>query len=128
MVVPGSNILNTALSVIAKQTVTLYKFVSRETNEIGLDVATYARPVSIQGSFQVVPRRLYQQYGLDLNRNYATFYASTNMLDVTRDVSGDYLIFNGKKWQCDSSNDWFAVDGWVGMLVIEIKDGECGCA
>lgn len=118
--IPGSNLLNMALSVIAPATVQYYAYVSRETNGIGLIVTTYADPVNVVGSLQPVPRALYQQLGLDLRKNYYMFYSSQAIADVTRDRTSDQLGFMDKRFQVDSSNDWYAIDGWNGVLCIEI--------
>jgi len=118
--VPGMNLLNMALTVIQRQTITYYQYTGRALNLIGQDVATYASPVDIAGSFQPVPRNLYMQYGLDFQKDYYTFYSSNNLLDITRDVSGDQIVFNNKRFQVESGNDWFQLDGWKGVLVCNI--------
>lgn len=122
--IPSSNLLVTALSVIAQQTVVLQRFVSRSTDEYGLDVATYDEPVSIMGSMQPIARSLYDQYGLDLSKNYYNFYTKYYVSDVRRDTSGDLITFSGKLYQVLSALDWAAVDGWRGLLLVEIGDGE----
>jgi|SRR5690242_10757908 len=118
--IPGSNLLNIALRVIARQTVIYYKDRSRSQNSVGQDVTSYAGGVPIVGSFQPVPRQLYEKYGLDLQKDYYTFYTSNNVLDVSRNVSGDQIGFKGERFQCESSNDWFPMDGWVGVLCVKI--------
>ena len=62
------------------------------------------------------------QYGLDLQKDYYTFYTSNDVLDIQRDVSGDQLIFNGKRYQVESNNDWYPMDGWKGIICVYIKD------
>ena len=57
MSVPGSNILATALTLIAASQITYLQFVSRTTNAIGMLVPTYAAPVTINGSIQPVRAR-----------------------------------------------------------------------
>jgi hypothetical protein len=118
--IPGSNLLNMALSVIAKQSVQYFKFAGRTTNAIGNFGNTYDAPTTLQGSWQFVPRALYQQYGLDLQKSYATFYVSANVVDIAREVAGDQLTFNGRRYQVESTNSWFAQDGWVGVLCVDI--------
>lgn len=118
--IPGQNILNMALTVIAKQQITYYQFVSRTPNIIGQDVTTYAAPVTLVGSWQPVPRKLYITYGLDLQKDYFTFYTSNNLLDITRDVSGDQISFMGRRYQVESDNDWFQLDGWKGVLCVDL--------
>ena|ERR1700759_919569 len=118
--IPGRNILNMAMSIIAKQTVNYYEDAGRTKNAIGNYVTSYDDAVQIVGSFQPVPRQLYYTYGLDLQRIYYTFYSSNNIQDVGRDVSGDQIGFNGRRYQVESSNDWFALDGWMGVLCVDI--------
>ncbi len=118
--IPGQNLLNMALTIIAKQTITYYRNTGRVLNSVGQDIAEYAPPLFIVGSWQPVPRALYQQYGLDFQKDYFTFYTSNNVLDLERDISGDQIAFNGQRFQCESDNDWYGLDGWKGILCIHI--------
>lgn len=118
--IPGQNLLNMALTVIARQGVTYYLSEGRTVNAIGQDITIYGPPRAVVGSFQPVPRKLYQIYGLDLQKDYFTLYSSNNILDVDRDISGDQIAFNGQRFQCESDNDWFAMDGWKGVLCVHI--------
>lgn len=118
--IPGSNILKIALTVIAKQTIRYYQFAGRSLNSVGQDVTTYNLPINIVGSWQPVPRALYQQYGLDLQKDYFVFYSLNNVLDVGRNVSGDQISFNGQRYQCESNTDWFQLDGWKGIICVHI--------
>lgn len=120
--IPGSNLLKTALSVIVSQTVAYYGYQSRALNDVGQEVSTFAAPISLKGSFQPVPRQLYHQFGLDLQKNYFTLYASTDILDLSRGVSGDQIIFDSKRYQVESSIDWFNIDGWKGVVCCQINE------
>lgn len=114
------NLLNKALSVVPQQTFNYLAFVSRTPNSVGQDVATYAAPRCMRGSVQPIRRNLYQQYGLDFQRDYLTFYVSKNAIDVGRDVSGDQMQFNGNTYQCVSETDWFPMNGWTSILCVRI--------
>lgn len=117
--IPGSNLLATALTVIAQQTVQYLAVTGRTTNAAGLDVSTYADPVDRRGSFQPVPRQYFAQMGLDYTKAYYTWYdPSGPVQDVARDTSGDRIIFNGLLFEAVSSNDWTPVDGWSGTLFV----------
>ncbi|ENU3061693.1 hypothetical protein MLT67_12180 [Escherichia coli] len=118
--IPGSNLLNVALRVIGSQTLEYHAYTGRQTNAAGYDVAAYADPVPISGSFQPVPRAQYANLGLDYQKTYWNFYASADLLDVARDVSGDQLSFNGARYQCESITPWRSIDGWNAMLCSEI--------
>ena len=120
--IPGSDILDMALSVINSQTVQYYRFLSRTLNINKQWETLYDPPISIEGSLQPVPKQLYDQYGLDLEKSYYTFYSSNDLLPVKRDISGDQLIFNNQLFQCEATNDWFAIDGWVGALCVLLGD------
>lgn len=120
MSVPGSNLLNSAMRVIAPQKVKYFKFLSRESNDIGLYVSQFAEPRVIIGSLQPVPRNRYEALGLDFNRNYVTLYASKNIFDVDRDIAGDQIEYCGQRFECESCNDWFAIDGWLSVVCVQI--------
>lgn len=118
MSVPGSDILNDALSVIASEAVTYYRYAGRSLNNVGQDITVYDDPITIYGSFQPIQRNLYQQLGLDLQKSYFNFYTSTDMIDVSRDVSGDQIEFQGKRYQCESLTEWYGIDGWVAIRCV----------
>ncbi len=118
--IPNANILKMAMSVIARQSFVYYAFNGREVNDIGLDIATYLSPQTLYGSIQAVPQNVYQQYGLDFQRNYIMIYIEKDLLDIRRDVSGDKVVFASNEFQCVSKTDWFPIDGWVSMLAVEV--------
>lgn len=117
MSVPGCNLLNMALTLIAEQTIQYYAFVNRSLNAVGQEISVYAEPITLKGSFQPLSRALYQTFGLDLQRSYYSFYVSKNVMDLERDISPDLIVFNGLVLQCESNNDWYSQDGWKGILV-----------
>lgn len=123
MTTPGSNLLKQALTVIFPQVINYYASAGRSVNSIGQYVTVYAAGQLIRGSFQAVPRKLYMAYGLDLQKSYYTFYTLADMIDVQRDVSNDQLVYNGLRYQVESDNDWFAQDGWKGVLCCYITPG-----
>lgn len=126
MMVPGSNILRTALSVIGSQIVQYHRFQSRQTTITGTLVPVYAPAATLNGSFQPVPRSLYSLYGLDLQKNYSTFYTTNDLLDIQRDVAADQITFCGKVFQVLSANDWYNIDGWKGVLCVQIEGQNVG--
>jgi hypothetical protein len=120
--IPGANVLKMAFRLLTHEDITYYQYQDRTQNNVGQDVTEYAPPVIIRGSFQPVPRRMYAQYGLDFQKEYYTFYTSNNLLDIQRDVSGDQIWFQGVRYQCESSNEWFGIDGWVAILCVAIAN------
>ena len=120
MRIPGGNLLALASRVIQQQAVSWQAFVARTRNSTGQYVNTYAAPVVIQGSFQPIDKKAYQQLGLDLAKNYATLYTPQVIRTVERDGSGDLLTYNGKLYQGTSSIDWTGQDGWGAYIVVEV--------
>ena len=120
MIVPGSNLLNKAFKVIAKQSFIYRQFDDRATNSIGIDIPAYKTDVKLKGSIQAVPRRLYQLHGLDWKKNYIMIYSSDKIDGVNRDTSGDIVVFDGNTFQVLDENDWSPIDGWNGVMCVQI--------
>jgi hypothetical protein len=123
--VPGSNLLIQAFAAITPITVQYYAFQSRSTNGIGQFVSTYAPPVPVTASVQAVPREVYQEFGLDFQKNYVMIFALVDSTDLDRDQTGDqFKLPDGRIYQVVSEADWFGEDGgwqgsqgWVGPLI-----------
>lgn len=124
MNIPGANLLSMASRVIRMETIGHRAFVSREVNEAGDWVSTFADSVDIQGSMQPVNRRLYQELGLNLTKNYMTLYTSAAVLPTGRDREGDMLTFGGKTWQAESDQNWRMIDGFTKGLCVEVPPYE----
>jgi hypothetical protein len=122
MTVPGSNLLNMAMGLIGAQAVGWRKYLGKVTNAAGFDVITWAEAVTVYGSFQPVSDAMVQQLGLDMTKNYATFFASENFGEVDRDKTGDRLVYAGKTYQIESKTPWHSQDGWDYVLCVEVKN------
>jgi hypothetical protein len=120
MMVPGSNLLGMALSVIRPQTLTHRAWTGRTIDDAGEYVTAYAEPVDIEGSMQAVNKKLYQTLGLNLAKNYAQLYTSADVNPTLRDRSGDLLEYAGRWWLAESDMNWSAQDGWRKLLCVEV--------
>lgn len=118
--IPGSNLLNMAHSIISPETVQYYAYATRTLSPNKLWVTTLSAPVAVASSVQPIPREKYQINGLEFQKNYVNWYVSNNAIDVARDVAGDQFTYAGKRFQCVSRNNWFAQDGWQSILCVEI--------
>ena len=118
--IPGSNLLAFAFSMITPQPFGYEPFLGRVNNAVGLYESSYGELQTLMGSIQAVSRRVYQDYGLDFQKNYVTIYVSKNVIDVTRDTSGDRATINGRLFQIISQTDWFNIDGWVSFLAVDV--------
>ncbi len=118
---PGANVLSLALSVIGKQCIKYYRFIGRETNEIGIDINHYAPPETLYASVQAVDRNMYPYLGLDFQKRYIRVYACAQLQDLARDRSSDQIEFNKQRYQLLSDADWYYIDGWDGALCVQIN-------
>lgn|SRR5574337_904357 len=120
--IPGSNLLDFAMTLIDSTMVAYYQATGRTVNDVGQDVTSYAAPVNVAGSLQPVSRKLYKENGLDWQKSYFIFYTQTNMIDTQRNVSADKIVFNGSTYLCESDNaDWYAIDGWESILCVLVN-------
>lgn len=121
MTVPGLNLLGVALTAIGHQPVTYYRNTGRTTNAAGFATGTWdaAVPVAV-GSVQAVARARYSQEGLDLSKDYATWFVPRSVTGVARDAVGDQFDWNGRRWQVESVTDWHAQDGWMQALAVAL--------
>jgi hypothetical protein len=120
MMVPGSNLLAIALTVIAPQQITLYRTTGRVENAIGEWVTTYAPGFPVEGSWQPVDQTKYEALGLDLSKKYFMFYASERIEAITRGQAPDLAERNGRKYSTVSDNPWNDVDGWQSAMFVDI--------
>lgn len=118
----GTNLLNVAAGLIGVQVVAWRRFTGRAPNAAGIQVDTYAASVDVEGSFQPVPATLLQQLGLDMTKNYATFYASRDFGDPDRDKAGDLLTYAGLTYKVISKNPWYAQDGWESVMCVQVTN------
>jgi hypothetical protein len=119
--IPGSNLLRSALSVIARQTVILYRWSGRSTTADGMDVSTFSAPETIaEGSVQAVPRNRYDSMGLDYSRNYVTWFTSAAVTGVERDRSPDQFVYGSRRYEVQLVTPWNLQDGWNEILGIDI--------
>ncbi len=119
--IPGSNLLRSALRLIKPTQILYLQATGRTQNAVKQFVATFADPVPLMASVQAVNRDTYNELGLDFQKNYIKVFASKNIVDLGRDTSGDRLIFNGKLYQIESQVDWFVMDGWASCLAVYVS-------
>lgn len=122
--IPGSNILKQALTVIGSATVNYFAYAGKTTGPSGLVTTSYAAPVTVKkGSLQIVPRSRYSEYGLDWAKSYVTWFVpDINATSISRnpDDTGDVIEWKGRRYQLIGDTPWFNVDGWNEVLCVDI--------
>jgi hypothetical protein len=118
--IPGSNLLAQALTVIASQTVIYFAATGRTVTATRREVTAFAPGVSIaSGSVQAVARDRYEAKGLDYAKSYVTWFVPNSVLGVARDRAADEFAWNGRRYGVESVTPWFAQDGWSEVLGID---------
>lgn len=120
MIVPGSNLVKIARRLIKYQSVQYFKFLESAPDAVGQLVSVFELPQSIQGSWQPVKRSLYNQMGLNFSKDYANFYSANDLLGISRDYSGDEVVYNGARYKIESVTRWYVLDGWNAALLVKI--------
>lgn len=122
--IPGSNLLNLALTVIGSQSVQWFRYQSSVTGTTGLNLVTYAAPVTVtRGSVQPVDRARYEAYGLDWQKSYVTWFVPNNFPQpITRNPNGDgdVIEWNARRYQVVGDTPWSAIDQWTRVLCVDI--------
>jgi len=121
--IPGVNLLKMAQTVIAKQPFTYYKNAGRTKNAIGNFVQSFEPGVEMWDTVQPIPQAVIRQMGLPMEKNYLIVYTSTDMRTLARGGSSDEIEFDNKRWKALESNDWVAIDGWEGLIFVELPIG-----
>lgn len=119
--VPGSDLLADALSVIDTYPVEVYQYLSRTLNEIGIwETSFAAEPTIYEASCQAVNRNQYVQLGLDFNKKYINAYLSADVGVLNRDMTSDKIVVGSKQYEIIGDLDWFEFDGWKAVLCVQI--------
>ena len=118
--IPGMNLLATALTVIAPQQIVLYRASGRTQNAVGQWVTQYAPGIPVEGSWQAVDRSKYEQLGLDMSKQYFNFYTRETIVAIQPDRSPDICERDGRKYSAASETPWNNIDGWQGTVFVDI--------
>jgi len=119
--IPGVNLYGLASQIIGKQAFIYFEFNTTTTDARGLDVTTYKDGVPFTDNIQPVPRRLYQQLGLDLDKYYIMIITDNPLRVVERGTPGDQIEFNSQRFQLLDNTDWKPQDGWQGVMAVRLN-------
>lgn len=120
--IPGINLLAIASSVIATQSVTYLKWLSRTRTQAGQLVDTYSAPITIRGSWQPVNMVTIKNLGLDMSKQYRQLWTNAEIKLVDVDRGADKIIIDGYEWTpANAGNDWSSVDGWRAVVFVRSK-------
>lgn len=119
--IPSSNLLSTALRVIARSDFTVIPWQSRAPDARGVMVDVFGPPVTFNGHVQIINQNRYQMMGLDWQKSYIRIYSDDPaVVDVGRDRGSDKILWNGATYKVDSMTNWQVLDGWLRATCVKV--------
>lgn len=119
--IPGSNLLRSALRLLGNQTVILYRYAGRVTTDTGRDVSAFSPPITHpEGSVQPLPRARYADLGLDYSKSAVTWFVPTIVQGVERDRSPDKFVFGSRLYEVHAVTPWNLQDGWNEVVGVDV--------
>lgn len=119
------NVLNPAMAATAilgcNQTFLFYKRLSSVVDDMGRDVPQYDAPLSLTGSIQAVPNKMYEQLGLNLDKNYKTVFCSALIRSIAEEIQPDRIVYNSKTYDVVENKNWYETNGYTKLLIVENK-------
>lgn len=99
-----------------------YQFQGSTLDDLGRDIPQYSDPINLTGSIQAVPNKMYEQLGLDLEKNYITVFCPQLIQSLAQNTQPDRIIWNNRTFEAIETKDWTNLNGYTKALFVEIKD------
>ena len=99
-----------------------YQFQGSTLDDLGRDIPQYSDPINLKGSIQAVPNKMYEQLGLDLDKNYITVFCPQLIQSLAQNTQPDRIIWNNRIFEAIETKDWTNLNGYTKALFVEIKD------
>ena len=99
-----------------------YQFQGSTLDDLGRDIPQYLEPINLTGSIQAVPNKMYEQLGLDLDKNYITVFCPQLIQSLAQNSQPDRIIWNNRTFEAIETKDWTNLNGYTKALFVEIKD------
>ena len=120
------NVLNPAMAATAilgcNKQFLFYKWLGSTVDDMGRDVPNYDEAVTLTGSVQAVPNKMYEQLGLDFNKNYKTVFCSALIQSIAENIQPDRIVYDGRTYDVVENKNWYETNGYTKILVVEVKN------
>lgn len=102
-----------------------YRYQETIVDDMGRDVPKYADPKPVTGSVQAVSNKLYEQLGLNLDKNYKIIYSPELIQSIAEKIQPDRIVYNNRTFEVVEDKDWYETNGYTRILVVELKELRC---
>lgn len=120
------NLLPIAMQATAilgcNKTFLFYKWINIKVDFMGRDVPEFAPPKSMTGSIQPVSNKMYEQLGLDLNKNYKIVYSPELIQSIAEEIQPDRIVYNNRTFEMVENKNWYETNGYTKVLMVELKE------
>lgn len=120
------NLLPIAMAATAvlgcNKTFQYYRYQETIGDDMGRDVPRYADPKSVTGSVQAVSNKMYEQLGLDLNKNYKIIYSSELIQSIAEKIQPDRIVYDNRTFEVVENKNWYETNGYTKILIVELKE------
>lgn len=99
-----------------------YKWIESTVDLMGRDVPKFAPPILATGSIQAVSNKMYEQLGLDLNKNYKIVFSPTLIQSIAEEIQPDRILYDGRTYEVVENKDWYETNGYTKVLMVELKE------
>ena len=96
-------------------------FLGQEINDLGVGIPTFSKWYGIKGNVQYVPRKMYEELGLEFTKVYINAWASVEINDNAMKSQPDQLFWRGFLWNVTSNSEWNWQNGWVNVTAVKDK-------
>lgn len=104
------------------KTFLFYKYIGTIIDDLGRDKPDFAEPVRITGSVQPVSNKMYEQLGLDLDKNYKIIYSSALINSIAEDIQPDRVVYDNRTFEIVENKNWYETNGYTKILMVELKE------
>ena len=119
------NVLNIALSVIPKQDIIYRKYMTQETNELGIMVNVYDEPITVKGSIQPADENTLYKLGIGYADDVYVCHLPANVLSISELQTNDQIIdSDGNEYNIFMLDKWFTYpnQNWNRVLIRRVKN------
>ncbi len=90
-------------------------------NELGYEVPIISFQANYTGSVQAVSNKMFEQMGLDLNKNYKLVCCPQLVKSLAeKDVTGQ-VLYDSKTWDIIENQNWWETNGFTKFIMCEVK-------
>lgn len=120
------NLLPIAMAATAvlgcNKTFQYYRYRETIVDDMGRDIPQYADPKPVTGSIQAVSNKMYEQLGLDLDKNYKIIYSPELIQSIAEKIQPDRIVYDNRTFEVVEDKDWYETNGYTRVLAVELKE------